>query len=108
MSVKKIEYQQKDYSFYLFTKLHDWLYPSEEPYDVQFEYLEFLYNRYLNSKENNPNIGEYECMVDYLKKNAPEEELDCLCSSCNGTGEGPASGTRCTSCNGSGVEITTI
>lgn len=96
-----------DYSFYLFTKLHDVLYQSDAPYDEQFDYLEFRYEKYYKSKYNDPNKGEYECMVDFLKNNAPEEEEDylSLCSLCNGTGEGPADGTTCTRCKGTGCDI---
>lgn len=33
-----------------------------------------------------------------------DEEDEPYCSTCNGSGEGPADGTRCWNCKGSGVE----
>jgi len=56
------------YSFFLFAKLHDAVFGvSEEPYDLQYEELYVSYNRYKVSPYNDPNIGEYECMVNYLQ-----------------------------------------
>jgi hypothetical protein len=40
-----------------------------------------------------------------FKTERPEHEEPPLCSTCNGSGEGPADGTRCWRCKGSGVEL---
>ena len=56
------------YSFFLFSKLHDAILGvSDEPYDIQYEELYVTYNRYNASPYNDQNIGEYECMVNYLQ-----------------------------------------
>lgn len=55
------------YSFFLFTKLHDVIIgKSSETYDIQYEGLYIEYNRYIASRYNDMNVGEYECMLDYL------------------------------------------
>lgn len=68
------------YSFFLFSKLHDAIIGvSDEPYDYQYEDLFLMYHRYSMSKYNNPNVGEYECMVQYLnfiKSDESKEELN--------------------------------
>jgi hypothetical protein len=56
------------YSFFLFAKLHECTFGvSEEPYDAQYEELYVAYNRYKASPYNDPDFGEYSCMVDYLQ-----------------------------------------
>lgn len=56
-----------DYSFFLFTKLHDVIMGvSSEPYDYQFEDLVDLYKLYESSEFNSSDYGEYECMVKFL------------------------------------------
>lgn len=55
------------YSFYLFCKLRDIMLPNELPYDITFDNDIELYNIFLNSKFNNENVGEYECIVNFLQ-----------------------------------------
>ena len=56
------------YSFFLFTKLHDVILGvSEEPYDLQYEELYVTFGRYSVSSYNDKNVGEYDCMVNYLQ-----------------------------------------
>jgi hypothetical protein len=55
------------YSFFLFTKLHDAILgDSGEPYDIQYDDMVDMYDVYNASNENDPNTGEYGCMVDHL------------------------------------------
>lgn len=55
-----------NYSFFLFSKLFDVHFPSEEPYDVQFDLLVPLYNFYEASEYNDTYKGEHECIVDFM------------------------------------------
>lgn len=62
------------YSFFLFAKLHEVVFGvSEEPYDVQYEELYATFGRYSVSSYNDKNVGEYECMVNYLQYLKSEE-----------------------------------
>ena len=63
---------QQNYSFYLFSKLFDHFNTIEIEYDILFEEVEQAYNEYDLSKFNNPNKGEYECMVDFLTEYRPK------------------------------------
>jgi len=55
-----------NYSFFLFSKLYDATYPNELPYDQLFVDLQELYLDYQESIYNDPDKGEYECIVDFL------------------------------------------
>lgn len=56
------------YSFFLFSKLHECVFGvSEEPYDLQYEELYVTFGRYSVSSYNDKNVGEYDCMVNYLQ-----------------------------------------
>lgn len=54
------------YSFYLFCRLREVILPSELEYDLQFESDIELYNQYFVSQYNDENIGEYQCIVNYI------------------------------------------
>ncbi len=60
-----------NYSFYLFSKLFDAFYEIECPYDYLFGEVLRMYEDYEGSKYNDPNKGEYECMVKYLEEHQP-------------------------------------
>jgi hypothetical protein len=63
----KIKIKNMNYSFFLFTKLHDVVFgQSNDPYDYQFEDLVDLYGTYESSKFNRSDIDEYTCMVNFL------------------------------------------
>jgi hypothetical protein len=64
--------KKQSYQFYLFTKLFDAIHTIEAEYDLLFDELESAYNEYLSSEYNNPNKGEYECMVEYLTNYLPK------------------------------------
>jgi hypothetical protein len=58
-----------NYNIYLFSnlvKLYDDKF-ANEPYDIQFELLELMYNDFFNSKFNSDSLGEYQCIINYLK-----------------------------------------
>lgn len=61
-----------DYSLFLFTKLYDVIVGLNYEYDLMFGDLQVLYKDYSESAFNDPNKGEYDCMVDYLKANRIE------------------------------------
>ena len=61
-----------NYSFYLFCKLRDIILPSNTEYDILFKLDCALYEKYDLSTFNDPNLGEYTCVVNFLldeKKN---------------------------------------
>jgi len=55
-----------NYSFFLFSQLHSVIHPNETPYDILFEELQELHSDFEESLYNDPEKGEYECMVDFL------------------------------------------
>lgn len=57
------------YSFFLFSKLYDVIIDVEYAYDVLFEHMMELYSEYHESKYNDPNQPEYECIVAFLEAN---------------------------------------
>lgn len=61
-----------NYSFFLFTKLFDVIIDVNYEYDALFEDLQTLYEGYQVSSFNDPNKGEYECMVEYLQHHRKE------------------------------------
>jgi len=58
-----------NYNFFLFCRLYDVLIGVDYYYDVLFEDLKELYNKFADSDYNNPNMGTYECIETYLKDN---------------------------------------
>jgi len=58
-----------NYSFFLFTKLYGSVIGIEYEYDILFGDLQTLYAEYDASSYNNESLGEYECIVDFLKSN---------------------------------------
>ena len=57
-----------NYNQYLYScllKLYDKNF-AELEYDLQFELLPTLYKMFEESPFNDPNIGEYECITNYL------------------------------------------
>lgn len=57
---------RENYSFFLFSHLYNVIHPNETPYDILFEELQELYSDFEESLYNDPDKGEYECMVDFL------------------------------------------
>lgn len=59
-----------NYSEFLFSQLFmchlDKLKFDVDGYDIVFDNVLHHYNLYIDSPFDNPNKGEYECMVDYL------------------------------------------
>lgn len=58
-----------NYSLFLFTKLYDVIVGHNYEYDLMFQDLQNFYKDFSESAFNDPNKGEYDCMVDYLKAN---------------------------------------
>lgn len=58
-----------EYSLYLFSKLFEIEFTLDCEYDIMFDIISRIYNKYENSDYNNPKEPEYECMVNYLKDN---------------------------------------
>lgn len=56
-----------NYSFFLFTQLYNALIGVQYEYDLLFEDLTLLYEVYDSSPYNTPELGEYECMVNFFK-----------------------------------------
>lgn len=56
----------QNYSFFLFSKLHEFYHESDTPYDELFGEVVAMYEDYENSAYNDSNKPEYECMVNYL------------------------------------------
>lgn len=55
------------YSFYLFCKLKDIYFPSEEPYDISYEIDWSDYCEFLASPEFlQDNKSEHDCICDYF------------------------------------------
>jgi hypothetical protein len=64
----KIKIKNMNYSFFLFTKLHDVIFGiSEEPYDLQYDDMVDLYGVYDASEFNRSDYDEYRCMVNFLR-----------------------------------------
>jgi hypothetical protein len=57
---------RQSYSFFLFSQLYNVIHPNETPYDILFEELLELHSDFEESLYNDPDKGEYECMVDFL------------------------------------------
>jgi len=56
-----------DYSFFLFSQLYTVANPNDPtPYDMLFADLQKLHSDFEESLYNDPDKGEYECMVDFL------------------------------------------
>ena len=57
-----------DYSFYLFTRLYVDICGTKRymPYDLEYEFMTTLYNDYKESEYDDPNQGEYECMLNFI------------------------------------------
>lgn len=56
-----------NYSFFLFTKLHDVILGiSVKPYDIQYDDIIELYAVYDESEFNRSNYDEYRCIVNFL------------------------------------------
>lgn len=58
-----------NYSLFLFSKLYDVFVGVNYEYDLLFADLQLLYVEFEASKYNEPNAGEYECMVDFFQNN---------------------------------------
>ena len=57
------------YSFFLFAKLYEAVYGvSSEEYDLLYERIKGAYDAYAESKFNNPNRNEYDCILDFLNQ----------------------------------------
>jgi hypothetical protein len=54
------------YSFFLFSNLYNVVIPNEIEYDLLYEVVCDEYGKYCDSKYNDPNNPEYECIVEYL------------------------------------------
>lgn len=65
-----------NYSFFLFIKLFDVFIGVNYQYERLFEDLQNLYEQFNTSKFNNPERGEYECMVDFFTSNRSSILLD--------------------------------
>jgi len=56
-----------NYSFFLFSQLYNVIHPNDPtPYDMLFGDLQELHSDFEESLYNDPDKGEYECMVDFL------------------------------------------
>lgn len=56
-----------NYSFFLFSQLYTVANPNDQtPYDMLFGDLQKLHSDFEDSLYNDPDKGEYECMVDFL------------------------------------------
>jgi hypothetical protein len=55
-----------DYSFFLFSNLYNAVIPNEIEYDELYGIVCDEYGKYCDSKYNDPNQPEYECMLEYL------------------------------------------
>jgi hypothetical protein len=56
-----------NYSFFLFSQLYTVANPNDPtPYDMLFGDLQKLHSDFEDSLYNDPDKGEYECMVDFL------------------------------------------
>jgi hypothetical protein len=56
-----------NYSFFLFSQLYSVTHPNDPtPYDMLFGDLQKLHSDFEESLYNDPDKGEYECMVDFL------------------------------------------
>jgi hypothetical protein len=58
-----------NYRFFLFSKLFDAMIGIEYEYDLMFDDLQMLFEEYDISSYNDPNKGEYECIVKFFKDN---------------------------------------
>jgi hypothetical protein len=58
---------RQSYSFFLFSQLYNVIHPNETPYDILFEELLELHSDFEESLYNDPDKGEYECMVGFLE-----------------------------------------
>jgi hypothetical protein len=58
-----------DYNFFLFTKLHDVIFPSKVEYDLQFDNLKVLFYEWEEwDEKNGDGIGTYESILKFLEK----------------------------------------
>lgn len=56
------------YSFFLFSKLMDVVFPKPDlEYDLRYEEVYGEYRKFIHSKYNDFFRGEYDCMIDYLQ-----------------------------------------
>lgn len=56
-----------NYSFFLFSQIYSATYPNDPtPYDMLFGDLQKLHSDFEESLYNDPDKGEYECMVDFI------------------------------------------
>lgn len=61
-----------NYNFFLFTKLNDVIFPSNQEYDLQFRYLEILFKEWEQwDLEHGNQIGTYESIEKFLTRHNP-------------------------------------
>ena len=58
----------ENYSFYLFTRLREIVFPSEKPYDEQFDNDVELFEKFIDSEFNTYTMSLYDCIVEFLRK----------------------------------------
>jgi len=70
------------YRFFLFSKLWD-VYKCTEglEYDLMYPIVQNVFEDYLNSKYDDPEINEYECMERFLK-DYKDDSMDKVCKNC--------------------------
>ena len=66
---------KENYDFYLFSQLCSNAEIDLEPYDVQFEIKEELFNEFMPSIYNDANENLYECIVNFLEHKFIEHKL---------------------------------
>jgi hypothetical protein len=58
-----------NYSLFLFSKLYDVVIGFNYEYDLMYADMQTLYKVFEDSGFNNPNLPEYECILEFLKEN---------------------------------------
>ena len=66
---------KENYDFYLFSQLCSNAEIDSEPYDVQFEIKEELFNEFMPSIYNDANKNLYECIVKFVEDKFIEHKL---------------------------------
>ena len=57
------------YSFFLFSKLFEAVHGvSDEEYDLLYERIKGAFDEYADSRFNNPQRNEYDCILDFLNQ----------------------------------------
>ena len=72
MTKEPIPHPCCDYSFFLFSKLHDWIVKSELDYDLLYELQCREFGKYCDSEFNDPEVPENECIIKYLYSITPQ------------------------------------